>query len=141
MYGSFLTHKKHALFPSPLNEQAHWAANNSSMILRSVLFQLSIVIWLKAKQGCSAAIPSPDDFLVHGLDKIEPAFGRYDGDMYAGLVPTTLYRIDTSSIKQKEKKTEEDGALMFWLYAPTNPTHTDTLVIWLNGGPGCSSCT
>jgi hypothetical protein len=28
-----------------------------------------------------------EDFRVHGLEKVEPAFGTFEGEMYAGLLP------------------------------------------------------
>ena len=83
-------------------------------------------------------LPSRDEFLVQGLAEIEPAFASFEGAMYAGLVPTTLYA-DLQQQDQQQKDDDAVGELMFWLFAPDQPKFDDTLMIWNNGGPGCSS--
>ncbi|OAP65364.1 hypothetical protein AYL99_01336 [Fonsecaea erecta] len=47
------------------------------------------------------------------------------GESYAGLLPIS-----------SEKNASE---LYFWFFPSTNPNATNEILIWLNGGPGCSS--
>ncbi|EXJ60001.1 carboxypeptidase D [Cladophialophora yegresii CBS 114405] len=47
------------------------------------------------------------------------------GESYAGLLP----------ISNRTNASE----LFFWFFPSTNPNATNEIVIWLNGGPGCSS--
>jgi hypothetical protein len=61
-----------------------------------------------------------DDFVVRGLEDVQPAYADFDGIMYAGRLPAN--------------NGDRVGMTMFWLFEPTIQLVPDTLVIWLNGG-------
>jgi hypothetical protein len=48
------------------------------------------------------------------------------GESYAGLMPIS-------------KAANESSQLYFWFFPSENPEASDEILIWLNGGPGCSS--
>ncbi|KAM0226866.1 hypothetical protein ACHAPO_012020 [Fusarium lateritium] len=48
------------------------------------------------------------------------------GESYAGLLPIS-------------QDPDEDRELFFWFFPSTNPDAGEEVLIWLNGGPGCSS--
>jgi carboxypeptidase C (cathepsin A) len=75
-----------------------------------------------SKKRSHRSLPDPSDLRVKGLEEVEPAFGLFEGEMYAGLLP-----MDNG---------DRTGNLMFWLFIPEEPSVSDSLVIWLNGGPG-----
>jgi hypothetical protein len=95
------------------------------MRLPVLSLQLPLVINLPcfaSKKRSYRSLPDASDLRVRGLEEIEPAFGLFEGEMYAGLLPMN--------------NGDRSGNLMFWLFAPEEPSITDSLVIWLNGGPG-----
>ncbi|KAM0545352.1 hypothetical protein ACHAPJ_011424 [Fusarium lateritium] len=51
------------------------------------------------------------------------------GEQYSGLMP----------LQQEPYSKESDGKMFFWFSPTVNPAGKDDVVIWLNGGPGCSS--
>ncbi|RMJ08432.1 hypothetical protein CDV36_011958 [Fusarium kuroshium] len=65
-----------------------------------------------------------EKFVVNGSAIPEVSFDV--GESYAGLLPIS-------------KDPDESRELYFWFFPSTNPHAGDEVVIWLNGGPGCSS--
>lgn len=62
---------------------------------------------------------TPDDYLVEGLENVEPAYADFPGKMYAGLIP--IHRGNRS------------GEIMFWLFKPDEQTVPNTMASWYNG--------
>ena len=63
-------------------------------------------------------LPTKEDLLVVGLEKIVPEFGLFEGTMYAGRLPM--------------QNGDRSGELMFWLFAPDHPASTDSIQLWVS---------
>lgn len=64
------------------------------------------------------------EFVVNGTGIPEVDFDV--GESYAGRLPISQQANDTN-------------LLYFWFFPSTNPAASKEILIWLNGGPGCSS--
>ncbi|CAB9503398.1 Pheromone-processing carboxypeptidase KEX1 [Seminavis robusta] len=84
----------------------------------------------------SSQTKTPDDFRVVGLESVQPAYAQFDGEMYAGMLPV-LEPEKSGDDTAADKKTV--GQMMFWMFEPPTQSVENTIVVWLNGGPGCSS--
>jgi carboxypeptidase D len=78
---------------------------------------------LSSRQSTSSYLTkATEPFAVNGSALPDVNFDI--GESYSGLLP-----IDHTS----------DRELFFWFVPSTNPAASDEIMIWLNGGPGCSS--
>ncbi|KAL8817509.1 MAG: hypothetical protein Q9223_003672 [Gallowayella weberi] len=78
----------------------------------------------KQKRQSSYLNPNSQKFVVNGTAIPDVDFDI--GESYAGLLP----------ISSAPNETRE---LYFWFFPSENPSASDEITIWLNGGPGCSS--
>jgi hypothetical protein len=92
------------------------------LLLQLFLLVTNLTCVTSKKRSYRPSLPDASDLRVRGLEEVEPAFGLFEGEMYAGLLPMN--------------NGDRTGNLMFWLFAPEDPSIADSLVIWLNGGPG-----
>jgi hypothetical protein len=121
--------------PASMIPPARRGGSSLSPLQRPFLLLLLLLQLCSAKSQRRHSSFSPDEFAVRGLVDVEPAFGTFDGAMYAGVLPVST----TTTADDDNADDENIGHLMFWYFDARSPTVDDTIVVWFNGGPGCSS--
>ena len=76
------------------------------------------------KRQSRFSTPQTEQFVVNGSAIPEVDFDI--GESYAGLLPIS-------------QAPNEPRQLYFWFFPSTNPDAGNEILIWFNGGPGCSS--
>ena len=79
---------------------------------------------LETRQQSRFLNNNTQQFVVNGTGIPDVNFDI--GESYAGLLPIS-------------QASDEERKLFFWFFPSTNPDAGEELVIWFNGGPGCSS--
>ena len=106
--------------------------------------QMQNCLWLMCFLGAATAtalkLKDAADYEVKRdfLEERYPAFKSFHGTMHAGMMPAGIIDNETGD--------DEFSSYFFWLLRPdvdandqsASQFRNDTLLIWLNGGPGVS---
>lgn len=155
MYGLFITHSSDYSFETDPERKNRSSTMKRKKILAPFILALQLPCFCRAVR----ILPSLRDHSNYPQDtfvNITKGKASYNRQVKARSpedhLVTTLPYLDSSSFHTKHyaghlpaSQDESDKQLFYWLFAPdfSNNNQSDSdkvpLIIWLNGGPGCSS--
>ena len=104
------------------------------LLPRLSLFLCSfLLLYVRVVKGLTK---NADDFLVNGLEEVEPAYASFEGKMYAGRLPVNVRQAEAARDPEARKTKEEQSnsaEFMFWLFVPDTQSVPETITIFLNG--------
>ncbi|KAI5783580.1 Alpha/Beta hydrolase protein [Geopyxis carbonaria] len=125
-----------------------WAEISKIFPVDTVSALQALVSPVKPKEGIKKRDDSEWDYIVRGDDVMTALSGKIDG--HDKLKGSKLRIKKPNGLGIDEDVTQYSGYLdveddskhfFFWFFESRNNAETDPVVLWLNGGPGCSSLT